>query len=254
MKIRLRSVSSPPSRIKSPLPRALRAKEIHSPLRLRIKASRQRLHRNRQFRHPDMMLRIQPHRTLQPASQVTSSLRKNIQVNPHPVRTHLKLPIIPWPRRVRLEKNFRHITIPELIATPICLRILEQNQLPIPALKAQVESLRRPQPPRARFPLRVDVLALPILRKRNRLRRLPLSYRMPRIERDFMRDPRRGDRVSSRMRVRFFLAHNDLCIEANRRYYQILHTKFGPNHDSYCDSYQDMPFRHAAIAEDVTHP
>jgi hypothetical protein len=90
------------------------------------------------------MFRIQPHRPLQAAFKIAPAFGKNVQVNPHPIRTHFEFAVITRPRRIRLQEHFRYIAIPKLIAASVRIGIVEGKQLAVAALESQVENLQSP--------------------------------------------------------------------------------------------------------------
>src|SRR5262249_61015646 len=90
------------------------------------------------------------------------SVQIDIQIYPHSILTDFEFPITMRIRRIRLQKNFRNVAIPELIAPAVGVAVRIGGEVAISALKAQVESFRGPKEPYFGAAVRVCVLALPV--------------------------------------------------------------------------------------------
>lgn len=204
MKIWLRRPRRLPRGIKTRLAPALHPKKVRPPLQCRIELRRQRPHRNRQLRLPYAPLLIDPHRSRHPTLQITRprrrrsrsrpDLRPNIQINPKPIRTDLKLLVMARLRWIRLQKRLRDIAIPQAITASVRIRIVKYEQLPIAASKSYIQRTRSPQDSYLGLPLRIGVLALPVRTKDDRARVPPLRRRIASIQRNFAPNPRGRNR------------------------------------------------------------
>lgn len=204
MKIWLRRPRRLPRGIKTRLAPAFHAKKIRPPLQRRIELRRQRPHRNRQLRLPYAPLLIDPHRSRHPALQITRprrrrsrsrpDLRPNVQIDPKPVGADFKFLVMTRLQWIRLQKRLRHIAIPQAITASVRIRLLEDEQLTIPARKAQIQRARRPQDANLGLPLRVSVSALPVGAECDRLRVPPLRRSVARVQRNLAPNPPRRNR------------------------------------------------------------
>ena len=181
MKTRLGRASRPPARIKTRLGRPFHAKKVYPPIGLRIEICKQLLNREGNFRRPQLLLLIQVYPRLHSALRISFvpgwSVQIDIQIYPHSIWTDFEFPITMRIRRIRLQKNFRNVAIPELIAPAVGVAVRIGGEVAISALKAQVESFRGPKEPYFGAALRVCVLALPVRLESDRLGEFPCLRR-----------------------------------------------------------------------------
>jgi hypothetical protein len=176
VKIGLRCPGRPPSRIKSWFHRAFHSKKIHAPDRCRIKSCRQTLHRQSHHRPPPFSRLVDLHPASQAAPQVLFLSRRDVQINPESIRSHLNFFIAPRLRRIALQKHLANIPLPQLIPPPPRIRIRKHRDAPIPRHESQVQSLRRPQHPHLRTALRVAIQPAPIRIESHRRRHVPRFF------------------------------------------------------------------------------
>lgn len=185
MKVWLRRAGRPPGQVRSRLFIPLNPIKIRPPNRLRTNSRSQSSQRNRQFRRPALLLLVQEHRSLHAALKICKAAGKNIEIDPHPIGTHFKLPIVPCPRGIGLEKRFRHIAVPEVIAPSVAaIGVLEYIQLPVAAFKSQIQCLRSPEDANFGFSLLIRIFPLPVGAKTNWLGPLPIVGWMPGVKTD----------------------------------------------------------------------
>ena len=96
----------------------------------------QSAHRNSQFGRPTARLLVEKHRSLHAALKIGKSPGKNVQIDPHSVRTHFKLPIVVFPHGIGLEKGFCHIAVPQVVSASVAIGVLEKKQLAEAAFKS----------------------------------------------------------------------------------------------------------------------
>src|SRR4029077_14200842 len=84
---------------------------------------------------------------------------------------------MPELRRVRLQENFRHVAVPELVAAAIRLGIGKNGYGAEPCPESRKKGLGSPEKPDFRFSLGIGVLALPVRVKSQRPRKLPGNQR-----------------------------------------------------------------------------
>ncbi len=127
---------------------------------------------------------IEKHGSRHSAPKIRQSAGKNIQINPHSVGAYFEFPVVAWARGVRLQKSFRHIAVPQLVAAPAAFGIFEKIEFAVAAFKSQVQGLRRPQDPDDGLSLFVRILSLPVGAEGDGLRPLPLAGGMHSVEPD----------------------------------------------------------------------
>src|SRR5262252_8118151 len=88
--------------------------------------------------------------------------RGDLQINPKPIGTHLKLFVSPKMRTVRLQEYFRDVAVPQLVPSSIRFRIGKNGNRPVSSLKSQKQNLPRPQQSHFRPAFRIRVLPLPV--------------------------------------------------------------------------------------------
>src|SRR5437660_3650663 len=130
-----------PSRIETRLGTSFDAVKIHSPGNCRVKVRDDAFRRQREFRDPCLGDFVQNNAPPQTALQVTFFARRDVQIDPKPVRTHFEFLIPAELRPVGLQKNFRDVAIPELITVPIGLGIRENRDHSKPRVKSYKKQL-----------------------------------------------------------------------------------------------------------------
>ena len=161
MKIRLRRPRRLPSRIKSRFRGALNPEKIPPPSRVLVEPRRQALHRQIQHRPPAFSRIINLHAPPQPAPQIPFFSRRNVQIDPKPIRRHLKLLISRVPR-IALQKHLANIAVPQLVSPPARIRVRKDGDAPVSRHKPQIQMFRSPQQPHLSLPFRIRVQPSPI--------------------------------------------------------------------------------------------
>src|SRR6476659_5315374 len=123
---------------------AFNSKEISAPARGRVEVCCQRPKWDCQFSGPGALLTVQRNRTLHPAPQVNLTIGKNVKIDPQTVRTDFKFLVELRLLRIRLQKHFSDIPLPESITAAAFLSIIKQKQFAVAAFKTHVQSLGRP--------------------------------------------------------------------------------------------------------------
>jgi len=111
----------------------------------------------------------------QPAVQLFFFTAYNIQINPISVRAYFQFLVRTRVARIRLQKRFGHVTLPQLAAPSVRPRIGKDMQVPVSRQEPQKQRLLTPQQPHFRRALRVRLLTSPITIKSNRRCPLPPS-------------------------------------------------------------------------------
>src|SRR5579859_2487220 len=173
MKIRRGRSGWPPCRIEARLARPFNAKEISAPSRIGIELCRQAFHRQGKFRRPALAFLIHPNTALQPALQVMFFPRRDIQINPEPVRAHFKLFVAAWIGPGGLQENFGDIAVPQVIAPAAWFGVIEHGDAAIMRHKPEKECFRGPKHAHLCLKFRIGISSLPIVLKPNRRSILP---------------------------------------------------------------------------------
>jgi len=173
MEIRSRRQRRAPCRIKSRLHFPFHSEKICAPATLRIKFRRQTPHWHGQFRCPNSRRRIRHNPPPQSAAHLLFFAMRDIQINPETVRADFQFLVDPCIPRVRLQKRFCHVALPQFVAPSIGPRIRENTQLAIVTDKPHIQHLLVPKQTHLGRALRVALLAPPIAFKSNRRRSLP---------------------------------------------------------------------------------
>jgi hypothetical protein len=111
---------------------------------------------------------------------------ENIEINPQTVGANFKFLVVIGTRWVRLKESLGYVTIPKFIAATAGIRIIEDKQVAVTALKAEIERYRRPKRPDGGLTLRIQVMALPVCAERNGCRLRPCGFRIVGIELNFV--------------------------------------------------------------------
>ena len=101
-------------------------------------------HRQREFRDPCFGGFVQKNAPPQTTLQVALLAWCDVQINPKSVRTHFEFLISAKLRRVGLQKNFRDVAVPKLIAAAIGFGIEEHCDDSVLRLESYKECLWRP--------------------------------------------------------------------------------------------------------------
>src|SRR6266478_2245035 len=135
------------------LPRGIKARlstsfdtvKIHSPSSSSIEARNEAFHRQHELRDPSLGRFIQNNAALQTTLQVMLLAWCNVQIDPKSIRTDFEFLVPAELRRVGLQKNFRDVAIPELIAASIGLGIRKNANDAEFCLKSDKKRLACPQ-------------------------------------------------------------------------------------------------------------
>jgi hypothetical protein len=199
----------PPCGVKTRFGGPLNTKEIDAPAYRRIEILRQILHRQNQFRPPDLPFFIYARAPLQPALQIALFSRRNIQVNPETIRTYFKFLVTDSTRSGRLQKHLRNVALPKLVPPPIRFGISKGKNASKSRHEPQTQRISTPEQTHFRFSLRIGVFPLPIAAKPNRGCALPCRIQRKSLRvslpREFTRDGRLG--FASRRRGCFSIDH-----------------------------------------------
>jgi hypothetical protein len=177
MKIRGWCECRAPRRIKSRLRFPFDSKEISPPAPLWIERRRKAPHRYSKFRRPRLRRLIPHHAPPQSAAHLFFLPVRNVQIDPISIRANFQFFIHALVTRVRLQKRFRHVALPQFVPPPVRPRIRKHMQLPVARQKPQEQRLLIPQQPHFRGSLRILLLASPNTIKSNRWSPLP-PYRL----------------------------------------------------------------------------
>src|SRR5271169_1422243 len=112
MKIRLRRVGWLPNRIEALWLRTFATEEVRAPRLRGIEVRAQRTHWNRKVGDPFAVRFIQLDQCSHPAGDVPAALRRDIEVEPLPIRADLELLVMLFTEAVRLEKDLGDVAVP----------------------------------------------------------------------------------------------------------------------------------------------
>lgn len=168
MEIRHRRPRWAPGGIKPRLRGTLGAKKVHPPRTGRVKCRRQALHRQRQLRLPNFLPFLNAHSSPQSALQIALSPRRDVQINPLAVGADFNFLVTPLLRIRWLEKHFRDVPVPKVVASSVRLRIFEDRDVPIARHELHKQKFRTPEQPHFGPESFIGILALPIVAKLDR--------------------------------------------------------------------------------------
>ena len=135
----------PPRGVKSRFGSAFNPVKIHSPGSGGIESMNQTFHRQRQLRNPHLSRFVQSHAPPQTTVQIVLFARCDIKINPESIGADFKFLITTEIRRIRLQEDFGHVTIPELVAPAIRLGIGKNCNQAVFRAESQEKGLRSPE-------------------------------------------------------------------------------------------------------------
>ncbi len=100
----------------------------------------------------------------------------DVEIQPLPVGAYLEFLVVLLAKAIGLQEDLGHISAPQLIAATARIGIGKDVDLAIAATEAHVERVLIPKHSHFGLALRIGVLALPIVTKRNRLRAVPFRF------------------------------------------------------------------------------
>src|SRR6266853_1367856 len=177
-----------PGHILSRLGFPLHTIEICAPHRIRIEIRGNCPHRNCHLCDPDSRLLINMHGASQTALEVSEPRRRDVEVNPHSIRSNLEFFVEARLTGCGLQKSFSDIVVPEVIAPAVWVGVGEHKKLAITTDKSQVQSDGRPQYTDFGLERRIRTDALPVCRETNRTGCLPLNGRIRSVRYNLARD------------------------------------------------------------------
>src|SRR5258708_207415 len=129
----------PPCRIESRFARPFYSVKIHFPRRGRIKSLNKRLRRQCQFRDPRLAGFVQGHSASQAALQIEFFAWRDVQINPHPVRTNFEFLVASAIRLIRLKKDLSDVPLPESVTPSIGLSVRKNCDRTVLRSESQIE-------------------------------------------------------------------------------------------------------------------
>jgi hypothetical protein len=103
-------------------------------------------------------------------------LRRDIQVEPLSVGADFKFPVVFLAEAIGLKKHLGHVAFPQLVSAPVRAAIRKNADCAVVAPKAKIQHGLRPQHPNFCLPLRIVVLALPVVAKPERGLPVPIPF------------------------------------------------------------------------------
>lgn len=145
VEIWFRSPRGLPCGIESRFSSAFNPVEIHFPRGRRIKPLDQAFHGQRQLRNPGFCTFVQNYAASQATFQIVFLARRDVEIDPQPIRTDLEFLIPPCLRRLGLKENLRNVAVPELVTAAIGLASRENRHDAIARTKSQKQRLWGPE-------------------------------------------------------------------------------------------------------------
>ena len=153
VEIRLRRLRGLPRQISSRFFLAFDSIKIDPPDRGRIKLRQSETSWELPARRSRVWISHPATERCKPLFKSAQPAGKNVEIDPHSIRTDFKFPVEMLPRRIGLQKCFRHIAVPQMIAPSIGVGVIEREELTIAALESQIQMFAATTKPAPRFPV-----------------------------------------------------------------------------------------------------